>query len=371
MNIIVLGTRGFPNVQGGVETHCEHLYPRIVSLGYNVTVITRRPYVDPNLLQYKDVKLVAVDCPRNKFLEAILHTLKGVVLAKKLGCDVLHIHAIGPSLFVPLARLLGLRVVITTHGPDYERKKWNWMAKAVLKSGECMGCLFANEIICISKTIADNVRKYYGRNANIIPNGVDVPQRLASEEALRRFNLQKGKYILTVGRFVPEKGFHDLIKAFEKAGTSEMKLVIVGDADHEDEYSKALKEQAADLKNVVLTGRLIGLPLKEIYTHAGLFILPSYYEGLPIVLLEALSYGLSCVASDIPANREVKLEDNRYFRPGDIESLVEKIGIFLAQPLTAEQQKAQIKNITEKYNWDAIAEETVKVYQKAGSDRPQ
>lgn len=367
MKIIVLGTRGFPSVQGGVESHCENLYPRLAGLGCDVTVITRRPYVDPGVISHRGVRLIPLDCPRNKFLEAIVHTFKGVLLARKMGCDILHIHAVGPSLLVPLARLLGLKVVMTHHGPDYERKKWNWIAKAVLKAGEWGGCVFANAIIAISRTIAGHIKRKYGREAVVIPNGVAVAQRLETDGALNQFGLEKGKYVLAVGRFVPEKGFHDLLEAWRAVAVAGWKLVIVGGADHEDDYSRRLKEQAAGFENVVLTGRLTGLPLKELYTHAGLFVLPSYYEGLPIVLLEAMSYGLSCVVSDIPANREVALEDRRYFRPGDIDGMAKVIREFLHRPLTAQEKSSQIKEVAEKYNWDTIAEETLKVYNGAGT----
>lgn len=366
MKIVVLGTRGFPNVQGGVETHCENLFPRLAGLGCDVTVITRRPYVDPGVTSHKGVRLVPLDCPRNKFLEAIVHTFKGVLLARKMGCDILHIHAVGPSLLVPLARILGLKVVMTHHGPDYERKKWNRAAKAVLKAGEWGGCVFANAVITISRTIAGQIKRSYGREAVVIPNGVVAPQRMETDGALKQFGLEKGKYVFTVGRLVPEKGFHDLLEAWRVAAAG-WKLVIAGGADHEDDYSKGVKEQAAGFKNVILTGRLTGLPLKELYTHAGLFVLPSYYEGLPIVLLEAMSYGLSCVVSDIPANREVALEDRRYFKPGDIGGMAEKIRAFLLRPLSVEEKSSQIKGVAEKYNWDTIAAETLKVYGKVSA----
>ncbi|MBF0571949.1 MAG: glycosyltransferase family 4 protein [Candidatus Omnitrophica bacterium] len=367
MKIVVLGTRGFPNVQGGVEAHCENLYPCLVKQGCDVTVITRRPYVDLGVTSYRDVRLVALNCPQNKFLEAFIHTFKGVLLARKMGCDILHIHSIGPSLFVPMAKLLGLKVVMTHHGPDYERKKWNGLAKLVLMMGEWKGCVFANEIIAISKTIADHIKKNFGRTANQIPNGVLIPQQIGTDGALKRFGIEKGKYILTVGRFVPEKGFEDLVNAFQLGAGSNFagyKLVVVGDADHIDKYSTKLKEKANQVKGVILTGRLTGMPLQELYTHAGLFVLPSYYEGLPIVLLEALSYGLSCLVSDISSNREVGLDSERYFPAGDVDTMAKIIVRFLARTQALEEKDLQIKRISEKYSWEKISAETFKVYKK-------
>ena len=173
-----------PRRPGGVETHCENLYPCLARLGCDVTVITRRPYVDPGVTSHRGVRLVPLGCPRNKFLEAIVHTFRGVLLvsgrshglAGKMGCDILHIHAVGPSLFVPLARFLGLKVVITHHGPDYLRKV-EPVGQIRFKDGERLGCQWANGIICISKTIAGSVKAKFGKEAAVIPNGVVVPQR--------------------------------------------------------------------------------------------------------------------------------------------------------------------------------------------------
>ena len=159
LKIAVLGTRGFPNVQGGVEVHCENLYSRLAKNACEVVVFIRRPYVDTGCDNYEVVKLVPLFCPKNKFLEAFLHTLCGVFVAKKNHPDILHIHAIGPSLFVPLARLLGMKVVMTNHGPDYKRKKWGRLAKIVLALGENLGARYANSVICISESIAERFKK--------------------------------------------------------------------------------------------------------------------------------------------------------------------------------------------------------------------
>lgn len=369
IKIVVLGTRGFPHVQGGIEAHCENLYPQLVKKGYEIIVLTRKPYVNPDIGIYKGIKLIPLPCPKNKFLETFLHTFIGVLVAKKFSPDILHIHAIGPSLFTPLARFLGLKVIMTNHGPDYQRKKWGKLARCVLKLSEKSGSTWANDIICISETIAHHVKRKYNRYVNIIPNGVTITKIAQSSATLRNYALTKGRYILSVGRFVPEKGFHDLIEAFNRISTSigqspgnTWKLVIIGCADHEDRYSIRLKDQADKNNNIILTGFLTGEPLQEFYSHAGLFVIPSYYEGLPIVLLEAMSYGLSCIASDISANKNVELSENRFFKAGDVKGLAEKIQEYLDKPLCEEEKKEQITMIAERYNWDTIANKTANVY---------
>jgi glycosyltransferase involved in cell wall biosynthesis len=369
IKVCVLGTRGFPNVQGGVETHCENLFPRLVQLGCEVTVYTRPDYVDEKIKEYQGVKLVPIKSPKNKFLEAFVHTARGIIAARRAGCDVVHIHAIGPAFFVPFARLLGLKVIMTHHGPDYDRQKWGRAAKTFLRTGERFGSLGSNEVISISQTISNNLIRNYNKVPALIPNGVFVPETVTTQDALLKFGLQKQKYVLAVGRFVPEKGFHDLIKAFSRL-TTDWKLVIVGGADHEDHYSRDLKQQAAQNKNIVMTGYQKGVPLKELFAHAGLFVLPSYHEGLPIVLLEAMSYGLSCVLSDIPANVEVDLPQERYFKAGDIVGMAKKLQEFIGRgALSDAQREDQLAVIRQRYNWDEIAQKTLNVYRFVASGK--
>jgi len=255
-----------------------------------------------------------------------------------------------------------MKVVVTNHGPDYERKKWPFPAKIFLKFCERMGIGFANEVITIAKNIADDIKTKYGKECTILPNGVNIPLLSESDGILKKIGAQKKRYILSVGRFVPEKGFDDLIAAFNQGSFDPWKLVLVGDADHEDKYSRNLKIKAGRNSNIILTGFLTGQPLKELYAHAGLFVLPSYYEGLPIVLLEAMSHGLSCIASDIKANRNIKLDEDRFFKAGDIDALEEKIKKYTNNIWGEKEIKEQISLIERKYNWSIIAEETLKVY---------
>jgi len=364
MKIAILGTRGFPNIQGGVEKHCEGLTINLVKLGCEVVVFTRKPYVNKSLKEFDGVTLIALPAFRHKSLEAFCHTFIGIFAALRYKPDILHIQGIGPGLFTPLARILGMNVVLTSHGSNYKHLKWGKFAKLVLRLGEFLGVIFANEVIAISKTIADEIKKKYRRDAEIIPNGVATAQVYKSNGVIKKYGLEKGKYILAVGRFVPEKAFDNLIAAYSKLPTPNSKLVIVGNADHEDKYSLDLKKKAGENSNIVLTGFLTKEPLRELYSHAGLFVLPSYYEGLPIVLLEAVSFGLSCIASDIPANKEVGLSEERFFKAGDVEALAEKMKEFADRPFKEEEKRKQMDMIAQRYNWEEIAERTLDVYRK-------
>lgn len=359
MKIAVIGTRGIPNIQGGVETHCQELYPRLAQSGYDVTIIRRSCYVekDNQLSEYKGVKLKDIYAPKKKSLEAIVHSILAVIEAKNMKADILHIHAIGPALVTPLARLLGLKVVLTHHGPDYDRQKWGRLAKLMLKSGERLGVHYANEVIVISEVINQIIQQKYNRNdAHLIYNG--VPEHTKDSDStsyLQSLGIEKQQYILTMGRFVPEKGFDLLIHAFKEIKNNPFKLVIAGDADHETPYSSQLKTLAKE-EGVILTGFITGKKLQEITAHARLFVLPSFHEGLPIALLEAMSYRLDVLVSDIPANMEVNLPEESYFQTGNVEAL----GAALEKKLSnAYSLKSYDMSL---YNWDTIAKQVAEVY---------
>jgi glycosyltransferase involved in cell wall biosynthesis len=357
MKIVVTGTRGIPNILGGVETHCEELFPRIAEKGYDVSIIRRKSYTNDTFSKYKGVKLIDLTTPRKKAFEAIIHTIKAVWYARyKIHADIIHIHAIGPALVSPLARLMGLKVVFTHHGLDYEREKWGRIAKIALKLGERMGCMFASEVIVISDVINQNIKRKYNRyNAHLIYNGVSVPRIIQSTSYLDELKIQSKKYLFAMGRFVPEKNFHQLIHAFTMLANENYKLVLAGDADFDDNYSKELKT-LAQKSGVILTGFIKGEKLQALLTHAKAFVLPSSHEGLPISLLEAMSYRLPVIASDIPANQAIGLPAESYFQAGNEHELTK----CLDKAIRATLQ--QIDYDVGKYDWNEIAKQVIEVY---------
>lgn len=373
MKIFVTGTRGIPDIPGGVEKHCQELYPLITAMGHEVILATRTPYVKNPQTSWHGIQLRHIFAPHKKSLEAIVHTFLAVLEAKKQKVDIIHIHAVGPGLMVPLARLLGMKVVVTNHGPDYDRQKWGMAAKNILRLGEYLGGKFANEVVVISTVIADIIKKRCGRSSVLIYNGVPLPEKSTSTTFLDSLGIQAGNYIIAVARFVPEKGLHDLLEAFKRIDT-DYQLVLAGDADHETEYSEKLKLMAAADSRVILTGYVTGEDLNQVFSHAGLFVMPSYHEGLPIALLEAMSYDLPVLVSDISANKEIDITRERFFQCGNIEELAEKL-LFCLEKGISETEKAHFQSqIAEKYNWSEIAKQTVRVYEKAmirGSERAE
>ena len=379
--IIVTGTRGIPNIMGGVETHCEELFPRLASMGYHITIFRRNSYVnhaketEAGVVdgRWKGVRVVDLTTPRHKAFEAFVHTLKGVIMSRWMQARILHIHAIGPALTIPIAKMLNMNVVFTHHGPDYERDKWGTFAKFVLRIGERLGCRYADHVIVISDVIRESIKQKYGRtkNVHLIYNGVPAPDICHEPEYFSELGIEEGKYILGMCRFVPEKHLHDLVEAYcklkaeRKESTGEelpVKLVLAGDSDFEDDYSVALKKSARD-NGVVLTGFVRGTKLHSLLTNAMCYSLPSSHEGLPIALLEAMSYGLPVITSSIPANLEVGLPEDCYHEVGDVEALTDKLKNICSQPLK------RVDYDLSKYNWDVIARQVADIYDSILNDK--
>lgn len=364
MRVAFLGLRGFPFIQGGVETHAENLCQIIASLGHEVHVITRSPYMHIDTSKrWNGIRFHNLWSPKSKGLEAITHTFLGVMYSGLfIRPDILHIQAIGPAIMTPLARLLGMRVVVTHHGPDYDRQKWGRMAKLILQLGERFGMRCSHGRIVISQVIRRLVKDKHARDSVLIPNGVVLPTMPDTQSALAQFGLDAGRYVLLVSRFVPEKRHLDLIAAFVKARLPGWKLAIVGASDHPDAYVQEVLGKATSTSGVVCTGLQTGQALSELYGHAGIFVLPSSHEGLPIAMLEALSYGLPVVASDIPANLEVGLPEGHYFPLGNVDALANRLQSFAAIPLSSLERQERREWVASRYNWQNIAEQTIVVY---------
>lgn len=365
LKVVVIGTRGIPNIQGGVETHCEELYPRLVKLGCDVTIMRRSCYITPDnqIDDYKGVHLNNVYCPKNKALEAIVHSMLAVIKARHLHPDVVHVHAVGPGLCIPLARLLGMRVVATNHGPDYDRQKWGTLAKKALRLGQWCQAKYANCIIVISHVIADILRNKHNRTrqVSLIYNGVTPPHKTQDKQYIASLGLEPCKYVIAVGRFVPEKRFDRLVDEMELITQKGYKLVLAGDADHPDNYSKQLKKKCKQ-SGVVLAGFVKGEKLNQLMSHAALFVLPSTHEGLSISLLEAMSYSIDVLLSDIPANKLSELETQDFFHVDNQQSLHEALDHKLSH--LVKNRTYDLKN----YNWDHIAKLTLEVYRQTVSN---
>lgn len=362
MRVVALGMRALPGVAGGVESHCEHLYPLIASAGVEVEILVRSPYVEPAAEQrWRGVRIRRVWSPRKSGLEVIVQTFLGILFAAVRRPDIVHLHSVGPAIFTPFARMLGLHVVVTHHAPDYMQAKWGWLGKWILKTGERMAMRYANAVISVSRHGTDELKRAYGREPILIHNGVPAIFPPESSAVLEELGLEPGRYVLHVGRAIPDKRQNDLIDAFVRAGIPGWKLVLVGDFSGGDDYSSSVRAMAAECPDVVLAGFRSGAQLRAILTNAGCFALPSAIEGLPIAFLEALSAGCVVVCSDIPANHEIELPAECYFPVGDIEAIARAIAT-IPSKIPRQVWEGFRKRIHADYDWPRIAEQTVALY---------
>jgi glycosyltransferase involved in cell wall biosynthesis len=367
MKVCVLGLRGLPHVMGGVETHCEQLFPLMKELHPNdsFTIIARKAYLPEQVCEYHGLHVVSLPHARSKYFEAITNTIYGVIYARvALRADLLHLQGIGPALVAPIAKALGMKVIVTYHSKNYEHRKWNRIARLILRVGELCAVTFSDRVIAISQCLAKDLRRRFpwaAAKVYFIPNGASHVEAIKSDsrrdhEVLARYGLERNKYIIAVGRLVPEKGFHDLCQAFKRAD-SDCKLVIAGDADHRDEYSDHLFEQASE--KLVFTGFVAHDIVQGLLENASLFALPSYNEGLSIAALEAVGAGVPVLLSDIEPNRDLSLSPDSYFRVGDVDDLRRKISKSHNCYRVSEIDR---RRILQDYDWHAICAKTDKVY---------
>jgi glycosyltransferase involved in cell wall biosynthesis len=365
----VVGLRGFPDVMGGVETHCETLYGRIAATTdeFDIVVFARSPYVAGDAYVFRHCRIEPIWTVKHPTLEAALHTLLAFFYARFAeNCRFVHVHAIGPGLFIPLARLLGMHVVATHHGHDYQRLKWGPLAKAALRLGEWCMLRYSAQVICVSGSSAERLKREHPHRADHIvhiPNGIDTSAPPPPEgDILADIGVRPGAYVLAVGRLVPEKGFQDLVAAFERTRLPH-KLVIVGAADHADHFSRTLLEKASS--RVVFAGKRRRGEVAALYRDAALFVLPSYHEGNPLVALEALTAEAPILLSDIAPNRDFGLPARHYFPVGDVEALAKAL-----ERADFEGLRVRGGGIRQRYNWRHITERTLSVLRKAVSGRP-
>jgi glycosyltransferase involved in cell wall biosynthesis len=344
---------------GGIESHCEELLPRIAALAPEqpIVVLGRAPYLPEPRRTWRGVEIVGLRCPQSKHFETILSTLFAIVAAKRRGAEVLHIHAIGPAILAPLARTLGLHVVVTHHGTDYDRAKWGRFAKAVLRLGERAALGWADRIVAISPSLAEQLRIAFPHKAgaiHYIPNG--APELFAggdANEILSALGIGDAPFLLAVGRLVPEKGLHDLIAA-HRASRTGYRLVIVGGADHDSPYARDLVAEAGP--DVIFAGVQSRTVLATLYRRAAMFVMPSYHEGLPIAALEAAGEGAAMILSDIPANRDIGLPAVNYFPVGNVDRLASMLA---ADPASLRADAGAVRT---RFSWDKAAVETLSLY---------
>lgn len=371
LRIAVFGQKRLSR-EGGVEIVVKELCTRMARQGCQVTCYNRSghhvsgaEYDDIDNTNYEGIRQKSVPTIEKKVLAAVSASAFAALYSALGKYDVVHIHAEGPAFFSWLPKMFGKRVVVTIHGVDWQREKWqSGFGSKFIRQGEKNAVKYADEIIVLSKGVQDYFKETYGRETHFIPNGVNRPQIRKANLITEKFGLKRDSYILFLGRLVPEKGIRYLFEAFKNVKTDK-KLVIAGGSSDTDSFMTELKELAKDDNRILFTGFVQGAMLDELYSNAYIYTLPSDLEGMPLSLLEAMSYGNCCLVSDIPECAEVVEDKALIFKKADVRDLQEKLQDACDHPEKVEAYKKQAADfICKKYNWDEITKETMKLYRR-------
>ena len=369
LRIAVFGQKRLSR-EGGVEIVVKELCTRMARQDCQVTCYNRSghhvsgaEFDDIDNTNYEGIRQKYVPTIEKKGLAAVSASAFAALYSAFGKYDVVHIHAEGPAFFSWLPKMFGKRVVVTIHGVDWQREKWkSGFGSKFIRQGEKNAVKYADEIIVLSKGVQDYFKETYGRETHFIPNGVNRPQIREANLITEKFGLKKDSYILFLGRLVPEKGIRYLVEAFKNVRTDK-KLVIAGGSSDTDSFMAELKELANGDDRILFTGFVQGAMLDELYSNAYIYTLPSDLEGMPLSLLEAMSYGNCCLVSDIPECAEVVEDKALIFKKADVQDLQEKLQDACDHPERVDTHKKQAADfICKKYNWDEVVKETMKLY---------
>lgn len=355
MKICVIGTRGFPNVEGGVENHCQNLYA-LLSQENEIIVYRRKPYITNFNNSYKNISFIDLPSTKIKGFETVFHSFISTINAMKRKPDIIHYHNIGPAMFSFLINKKITKIVLTYHSANYEHNKWGKIAKKILRLSEKIAIKYADKIIVVNSKLIEMFPKYIQKKCIYIPNGISQPVYTNKRNIIDKYKLISNEYILTVGRLVEEKGIDILIKAFIKANLNKYKLAIVGKINYNDPYYKKLYKLKNN--NVIFLDYLNGEDLFQVYQNAKLFVLSSRNESFPIALLEAMSYKKDVLVNKIENLQQISvLDDDDYFKTNDIDDLCCKI----KEKLNSTNNYSRLYNLNE-YDWNKISRKTNEVY---------
>ena len=360
MRIAYIAVKGIP-IGGGIEKLTEEIGSRLVQKGHHVIVYSSRDYGTKDC-KYKGMEIRTVPSVNTKSLHKLSICLHSTIdMIKRHDADLVHVHAVGPSLFSIFPRLFNIPTVVQTHGLEWKRDKWGIIGKTFFRLADYTAVYFPNRTTSVSKVQKKYYEAKFGKQVVYIPTGVsEVKKRKASE--ISKWGLGPDRYILFAARLVEEKGAHFLIDAFRSIDT-DMKLVVAGDAAHAEKYKAFLREKAANDKRIIFPGFVTGKLLEELFSNAYLFCLPSTLEGLPIALLEAMSYGNCCIASDIPENLEAIENHGFTFKNRDPQSLACVLRDLIDHPdKVREKRELAREHVLRNYSWDRIADQMEDLY---------
>jgi glycosyltransferase involved in cell wall biosynthesis len=353
----MIGLKGIP-FPAGIENFTEQVSWRLAARGHEVTVYVR-PYVEVGD-EYRGIRIRRQHSINTKHLDAISHTLLASLDVLSADADIVHYHALGPSVLSFLPRLRGVKTIAHVHGLDWQRAKWSALASQMLQTAEYSAVYFPNRTITISTTLKRYFEEKFGTHVDYVPTGVEpIPYR--EPQDIRRWGLERGSYILFLSRLVPEKGCHYLLDAYSRLTTTK-RLVVAGPAAHPEAYAASLQQK--ERPNVSFVGPVTGRTLEELFGNAYVYVLPSEIEGLPHAILQALSAGCCVLASDNDGNLEALGPCGLTFRNRDVDDLTAKLQYLLDNPeFVAACAPSAHARVRETYTWDSVVDRLEAVYQ--------
>jgi len=370
MKIAVIGAKNIPPQQGGIEHYCAEIYPRIVAQGHSVDLFARSSVTNESVFNRRDcdgVQVISLPCPGKRGLDALTSSLLGAIATVGFNYDIVHFHALGPALFSSIPKFASsAKVVVTCHGLDWQRQKWGAMSSHLIRMGERAAVKYSDGLATVSEDLRSYFQQVYGKQSVYIPN---APATYAPSDPTfaygQSLGLKPDRYMVFLGRMVPEKCPDLLLRAFQKIQSQGWKLVFVGGNSDTTQYVSELSKLASGNPNVIFTGELRGKRLAEIMRSAGLFVLPSALEGMPLAMLEAMAEKIPVVASDIPPHVQLIGQDRGVlFRSGDLESLERQLewAIFHPQEMQRMARRSQ-QNVQLKYTWEQATRNNLKLYE--------
>ncbi len=369
LNIAMFGHKRIPSREGGIEVVVEELSTRMVKCGHKVCCYNRKgqhvsgaEFKCETKDDYKGITIKNVFTIDKKGLAAVTSSFFASILSAIGKYNVVHIHAEGPAAFCWLPKLFGKKVIVTVHGLDHQRAKWGKFASAYIMLGEKNAVKFADDIIVLSQSVQQYFMDTYGRETIFIPNGVNRMKTIEASLIKDEFGIEKDDYILYLGRLVPEKGIRYLIEAYKNINTDK-KLVIAGGSSDTDIFKYELETMAAGDDRIIFTGFVQGRLLEELYSNAYIYVLPSDLEGMPLSLLEAMSYSNCCLTSDIEECASVVEDKAVIFKKSNIEDLTNKLQkLCNSEEIVEFYKNSAADYICEKYNWDYVVNQTLILY---------
>jgi len=356
LRIAAFGFRSIPLREGcaGADKFASELFPRLVNLGHRVIGYNRLyPGQDPIGEEYKGVLLKYFSTTQLKGFDTLIHSFKCTfhIIFSNSG-NIVHIQNGGNSIWALFLRLAGKKVFISQDGIDWNRDKWPWYGKLFLKLSALITAYLPNEIIFDNIFVREIFEKKFRKKFSFIPFGSDVPEFTDNDTIFNKLGLIKDEYFLFVGRFIPDKGIHYLISAFEKTATTK-KLVLVGGSPNPSDYEKLLFSTKD--RRIIFAGYIYGEDTLRLMKNAYCYVQPSDIEGLSPVILNVMFLNTPIICSNIKENIYAVADSAILFDRGDVYSLKaaleRSINSFYQLELLAKSARKRALSL---FSWDNV-----------------